>query len=127
MSSRGTRQSRRFVASWEGPDVIEIYIGQFSGGWAVDGRTQDWSALAASRRITWRSVRPRWAAALDELLAQRPSATLFALAEEDALTVLCGARDAGPAAANIQQASTYAPPPDQPNAQALWHRLMLSH
>lgn len=207
--------------------MIEIYIGQFSGGWAVDGRTQGWSthatpaagldrwigevearhasrwrkarvdlwlsgglarpfvcgpvaglggwreaeafaaataaeatgldgacrvrledwpgdgpivataldaawaetidSVAASRRITWRSVRPRWAAALDELLAQRPSTTLFALAEEDALTVLCGAQEAGPAAANIQQASTYAPPSDQANAQALWHRLMLSH
>ena len=83
-------------------------------------------SFAASRRITWRSVRPRWAAALDELLAQRPSAMLFALAEEDALTLLCGTRDVESAVSHLQLASTYAPAPDQVHAQALWHRLMLS-
>jgi hypothetical protein len=82
--------------------------------------------LATSRRITWRSVRPRWATALDELLAQRPSAMVFALAEEDALTLLCGPCDTGSAASNLELASTYAPSPDKAHAQAIWHRMMLS-
>lgn len=90
------------------------------------GLAQAIDELAATRRITWRSVRPRWAAALDELLAQRPSATLFAFAEEDALTLLCGSRETGPGVANLSLASTYAPAPDQLNAQALLSRLMLS-
>lgn len=213
--------------SWGASDVIEIYIGKFSGGWALNGQSQTWSShadplaglerlvaeveachasrwrkarvdlwlsgglarpfvcgpiagldgwreaaafaaagaadatglegpcrvhledwpgdgptvataldtalaeaidtFARSRRIAWRSVRPRWAAALDELLAQRASAMLFALAEEDALTLLCGSRDTGAAASNLQLASTYAPSPDSGQAQALWHRVMLSH
>ena len=29
---------------WAGSDVIEMYLGRFSGGWAIDGRTQAWSA-----------------------------------------------------------------------------------
>jgi hypothetical protein len=207
--------------------VIEIYVGQFSAGWAVDGQTQGWSAHATplaglerwigeiearhahrwrkarvdlwlsgglarpfvcgpvaglrgwrdaetvaasaaaeatglggacqvrledwpgeepalataldaslveaienfetSRRIRWRSVRPRWAAALDERLAQRPSPRLFALAEEDALTVLCAARDSTDEVGNVQLASTYAPPPNKEDARALMNRLVLSN
>jgi hypothetical protein len=79
-----------------------------------------------SRRIRWRSVRPRWAAALDERLAQRPSPRLFALAEEDALTVLCAARDSTDEVGNVQLASTYAPPPDTADARAIMNRLLLS-
>ena len=30
--------------SWVESDVIEMYLGMFSGGWAIDGRTQAWSA-----------------------------------------------------------------------------------
>ena len=29
---------------WAGSDVIEMYLGMHSGGWAIDGRTQGWSA-----------------------------------------------------------------------------------
>lgn len=44
MSSPDTRRSKKFGVSWAGCDVIEMYLGMFAGGWAIDGRTQAWSA-----------------------------------------------------------------------------------
>src|SRR5690348_5998222 len=46
MSSRVIPPSRRSDAWWGASEVIEIYIGQFSGGWALDGQTQGWSVHA---------------------------------------------------------------------------------
>lgn len=83
-------------------------------------------AVARSNRVVWRSVRPRWAAALDERLAQRPSTALVAVAEEDALTLLCGSKAAGRSSTGVDLASTYSPAPDEGQATALWHRMMLS-
>jgi hypothetical protein len=84
-------------------------------------------AVAASFRISWRSIRPRWAAALDDLLVQRPSTVLVAVAEEDALTLLCGSPTSAASPGGLELASTYAPAPDLSQARALWHRVMLSH
>lgn len=44
MSSQGIRRSKRSGVSWAGCDVIEMYLGMHIGGWAIDGRTQAWSA-----------------------------------------------------------------------------------
>jgi hypothetical protein len=82
-------------------------------------------ATADSSRVAWRSVRPRWAAALDEILAQRPSAGLVAVSEEDALTLLCGST-ASKASNGLELASTYVPAPDAAQAASLWRRLVLS-
>lgn len=84
-------------------------------------------AVARSNRMVWRSVRPRWAAALDEMLAQRPSTALVAVSEEDALTLLCGSKAPGVPSTGIDLASTYSPAPEEGQAAALWHRMMLSH
>lgn len=83
--------------------------------------------VADSCRIAWRSVRPRWAAALDDMLAQRPSTSLVAVAEEDALTLLCASATSTAAPGDRDLAATYAPAPDLAQATALWHRVMLSH
>lgn len=84
-------------------------------------------AVANSCRIDWRSVRPRWAAALDDLLTQRPSTALVAVAEEDAFTLLCGSTTSIVSPGGLELASTYAPAPEPAQATALWHRVMLSH
>jgi hypothetical protein len=228
MSSRAIRRRKKFGAWWEDFDVIEIYIGMFSGGWALNGCTQGWSshdvasqalerwtqeiaerhasrwrkarvvlwlsgglarpylcgpvsgltswreaeafavaaapeatgfegpcrvqledwpgdvpalgtaidvalaesihALARSRRIVWRSVRPRWAAVLGEALAHRPSLSVFALAEEDGLTLLGGPPLKLPATSSsaIDLAATYSPAPNPSQAMAIWHRMLLS-
>ncbi len=84
-------------------------------------------AVANSSRIAWRSIRPRWAAALDDMLAQRPSAALVAVAEEDALTLLCSPTTSVASPGGLELASTYAPAPDPAQATTLWHRVMLSH
>jgi hypothetical protein len=83
-------------------------------------------AVARSCRISWRNVRPRWAAALDDMLSARPHTALVAIAEEDAFTLLCGAGSNAPAS-RVEVAATYSPAPDEAQAVALWHRLMLSH
>ena len=84
-------------------------------------------AVAKSCRVAWRSVRPRWAAAIDHMLAQRPSTALVAVAEQDALTVLCGSTTSVASPGGLALASTYVPAPDPAQATALWHRLMLSN
>ncbi len=85
-------------------------------------------ALAKSHRIVWHSVRPRWAALLDEALLRTPSTRLVCLAEEDALTLVGGPASNWPPApaAGFELASTYAPAPDADQATALWHRMLLS-
>ncbi len=86
------------------------------------------SDVARVRRVAWRSVRPRWAALVDEALMQRPSVSLVAFAEEDAFTLLGGPPAQAPAApsAGFELAATYSPAPSADRATALWHRAMLS-
>jgi hypothetical protein len=94
-------------------------------GTALDGALAETiDAIARRCRVSWRSVRPRWAAALDDMLAQRPSTALVAIAEEDALTLLCGSTTSAGAP---ELASSYAPAPDVSQAMALQRRVMLSH
>ena len=96
-------------------------------GTAIDAALADaFDAVAKSCRISWRSIRPRWAAALGDMLAQRPSTRLVAVAEEDALTLLCGSTASGTSPGGLELASTYAPAPDAAQAAALWHRVLLS-
>ena len=84
--------------------------------------------VARARRITWLSVRPRWAAAIDEALGQRPSTSIVAFADADALTLLGGAppHEAGTTSPAFDMAATYAPAPTGERAAALWLRTLLS-
>lgn len=98
-------------------------------GTAIDAAlAESIDALARSRRIAWRSVRPRWAAVLDEALAHRPSLGLIAFAEEDALTLLSGPplQVFATTSSSFELASTYSPAPEAVQSVALWHRTMLS-
>jgi len=109
---------------------LEDWPGDVSAlGTAIDASlAQAIDALARSRRIAWRSVRPRWAAVLDEALAHQPSLGLVAFAEEDALTLLGGPpmQAAETSSSGFELASTYSPSPDATQVQALWHRTLLS-
>jgi hypothetical protein len=115
----------------EGPCRVQLedWPGDVSAiGTALDAvLAEAMDAVANSCRISWRSIRPRWAAALDDILAQRLSTALVAVAEEDALTLLCGSTTAVASPRGLELASTYAPAPDPAQTTALWHRLMLSH
>ena len=85
--------------------------------------------LPRTVRIDWLGVRPRWAAALGDVLRRRPEARIFALAEDDALTLLggpAGAAGASSPVGHFDQAVTYWPAPTTEQATALWHRTMLS-
>lgn len=108
---------------------LEDWPGDASAvGTALDAAlAQAIDAVADSCRIAWRSIRPRWAAALDDMLAQRVSTALVAVAEEDALTLLCASTTSSASLGDLELAATYAPVPDPAQATALWHRVMLSH
>ena len=120
------------VTGFEGPCCVQLedWPGDAPAlGTAIDvSLAESIHALARSRRIVWRSVRPRWAAVLDEALAHRPSIGMVAFAEEDALTVLGGPSLNVPSTSSFgfDLAATYSPSPSRIQAMALWHRMLLS-
>lgn len=74
--------------------------------------------------IAWRSVRPRWAAALGDALREHAGLRLFAFVEDDALTTVGGpSSEAG--AVPFDHAATRAPAPDAAELEALWQRTLL--
>ncbi len=95
---------------------------------AVDAQlAQAIAALAGTRRVKWRSVRPRWAALLDEVLAQHAAASLVACVEDDSLTILGGsAREHDAPGAHFELAATHSPLPVADRMTAMWLRTMLS-
>jgi hypothetical protein len=106
--------------------VLEGWPGDATLATAVGQPLADAIAMQGGRRgrIAWRSVRPRWAAALDEALRERPGLRLFALAEHDALTMVGGPPPAE-GTAPFDQATTYAPAPGERDVEALWQRTLL--
>jgi hypothetical protein len=103
-------------------------------GWPGDGTLVSAMARALADAIAapggrqgavaWRSVRPRWAAALDAALRRRPGLRLFGFVEDDALTMVGGPAP-GAGGAPFDQAASHAPAPDDDRMDALWQRTLL--
>ncbi|MGN6527144.1 MAG: hypothetical protein ACTHL8_12230 [Burkholderiaceae bacterium] len=107
------------LEDWPGDATLATAIGQ---------PLADAIATHGGRRgsIAWRSVRPRWAAALDDALRERPRLRLrlFAFVEDDALTMV-GGPSSEAAAVPFDHAATRAPAPDAADLEALWQRTLL--